>query len=53
MLKLHKAALEKTVMSSEDDTEVRMAEEASWDADFMILYFETRLKELSQSSSPG
>ena len=47
MLKMHKAVLERTAEHSDDATGGRLAEEASWDADFIIRYFESRIKDLN------
>ena len=46
-LKLLKTKLEREALTNEDPLEARLAEEALWDYDTLVKYFEGRIKELS------
>jgi hypothetical protein len=46
-LKLLRIKLERDALNNEDPQEARLSEEASWDYDVLIKYFEGRIKELS------
>ena len=47
-LKLLRTKLERDALTNEDPQEARLSEEALWDYDLLVKYFESRITELSR-----